>query len=89
MEYFNESSSNDPNVVLDNSNVPAVSWVEQQLYWWQYRDSGQNYYNIRQTGYFVPPFDGDYQFFVQADDKSVLYLSMNGTREGLVSNEWQ
>ena len=35
-------------------------------------------YSSRITGFFVPPWDDYYRFYIQADDRSELYLSVTG-----------
>jgi hypothetical protein len=41
-------------------------------------ESGNNYAN-RVSGFFVPPADGDYVFFLNSDDDSDLFLSTDST----------
>lgn len=43
---------------------------------------GDNY-GARMTSTFTPPETGDYRFFVRSDDASQLFLSQDGTEEGL------
>ncbi|KAK3587658.1 hypothetical protein CHS0354_042441 [Potamilus streckersoni] len=46
----------------------------------------QNYDNFvsRLSGYFIPPHDGQYQFFVKGDDRVKLYFSQTGPPTGKV-----
>lgn len=60
-------------------------------------NNSPNNYVQRLTGYFVPPTDGNYGFFVNSDDDSDLFLSTDSTRaneriiaqEGVWSNPFQ
>ena len=38
-------------------------------------------FNSRYRGYFVPPYDGLYTFYIRSDDNSRLYLSSNSSVE--------
>ena len=38
-------------------------------------------FNSKYRGYFVPPYDGLYTFYIQSDDNSRLYLSPNNSVE--------
>ena len=43
---------------------------------------GEDYnFNSRYRGYFVPPYDGLYTFYIRSDDNSRLYLSPNSSVE--------
>lgn len=40
-------------------------------------DSGLNLYGGRISGYFVPPTNGSYRFYIKCDDNGVLYMNTN------------
>lgn len=42
-------------------------------------------FSDRLGGFFVPPSDNNYTFYIQADDQAELYLSMNESAAGKVS----
>ncbi len=41
--------------------------------------SGDKDYGVRVRGYLVPPADGDYRFWIAADDRGVLFLSSDSS----------
>lgn len=43
-----------------------------------------NDYGVRVRGYLVPPTDGDYRFWIAADDRGVLFLSTDDTPDNKV-----
>ncbi|MBK8046736.1 MAG: hypothetical protein IPK16_06205 [Anaerolineales bacterium] len=40
---------------------------------------GGNDYGVRIRGYLLPPVDGDYRFWIAADDRGALFLSTDET----------
>ena len=43
--------------------------------------AGNNYFNSKYSGFFVPPFSGSYTFYIRSDDSSRFYLSSNMSAE--------
>ena len=41
-------------------------------------------FSDRLRGFFVPPSDNNYTFYIQADDQAELYLSLNDSAAGKV-----
>ena len=76
-ELWNDTYSQTPEDVLAWTDPGAIAVTSDDLSWYD-PDSGRNHYNTRMRGYFVPPRDNDYQFFVKADDRSYLYFSLAG-----------
>jgi hypothetical protein len=50
-----------------------------------YYDDVVNNFVSRQTGFFVPPWTGDYSFAIQADDIGLLYFSNTSSPDNMVT----
>ncbi|HTD68498.1 MAG TPA: hypothetical protein VK846_18405, partial [Candidatus Limnocylindria bacterium] len=65
-------------------NLPDVSYYTNAFVVGNYSvvpnggDTGLNNYGARLSGFFTPPSNGLYQFFIRSDDGSRLYMNTNG-----------
>lgn len=50
-----------------------------------YYDDVYNNFVTRQSGFFVPPWTGDYSFAIQADDVGSLYFSNTSNPDDMVT----
>ena len=76
-EMWNSSSfyTNQLAEVLDFNHPPVVDGIADFFSFDDTVDGYMDSYNSRYQGYFVPPSDNDYMFFVKGDDTLDLYFS--------------
>ncbi|XP_078617899.1 fibrocystin-L-like [Branchiostoma floridae x Branchiostoma japonicum] len=55
-----------------------TKWISDFEFW---DTHDQENFVTRASGYFVPPEDGWYRFYIRSDDQSILYMSMNANKE--------
>ena len=67
---------NDPKFI---NNLPDVSYYTNNFGAGQFgAQSGLDFYGARVSGYFLPPSNGLYQFYIRSDDGSQLFMNTNG-----------
>jgi hypothetical protein len=83
-EFFGNNATR-PNVEIGNVGPPVVRRVSQA----DNTGGFGNNHSRRYSGYFIPPTDGNYVFFVAADDDTDVFLSTdsNPSNKRLIAQE--
>ncbi|XP_019623376.1 PREDICTED: fibrocystin-L-like [Branchiostoma belcheri] len=82
-EQWNNTRVNWGNIagVTDYTSSRSGYWTK----WisnFEFHDThNQQHFVTRASGYFVPPEDDWYQFYIRSDDQSILYMSKNANKE--------
>uniref|UniRef100_S4RLX4 PA14 domain-containing protein n=1 Tax=Petromyzon marinus TaxID=7757 RepID=S4RLX4_PETMA len=64
-------------IALLNASSPGYALDTVDATWKRWA-TGWNYFTARFSGFFVPPENGSYEFYVRGDDKCALFLSPSG-----------
>ncbi|KAL3886657.1 hypothetical protein ACJMK2_026637 [Sinanodonta woodiana] len=85
LEYWNATQKNFDTLEqiwdLSTSATDYHSGIADEAY---FEDQIYDNFVSRLSGYFIPPHDGEYQFFVKGDDRVKLYFSQTGLPGGKV-----
>ena len=78
LEFWNDTYYENDIDAITNIWQPAVitSWVDEMYFY----GLDAELFTVRISAYFVPPSDGQYTFYVKADDEGALYFSPDKTK---------